>query len=115
MKEKKEIVGADIFLFFQGSVEALYKKLEALSLQDLRLSLIGNRGVRVWPQKMVETECIDTWRCRFIAKQKGAVVTSRQIADLLVLLAEAQLDFTQVETLCTFAGIPGYTLGQEEQ
>ena len=32
----------------------------------LKLSLITNRGVKVYPDGMKETFCTDHWRCRFI-------------------------------------------------
>lgn len=77
--------------------------------------MIANRGVMVWPNSMPETSCIDTWRCRFMAKEKGATVTTRQIANLLQELADADVEFVQTEHLCTFDGQPGYTVSQYDQ
>jgi isocitrate dehydrogenase len=46
---------------------------------------------------------------------KGHAITHKQIAHLLVQLAEANIDFTHTEHLCTFDGQPGYTVAQDEQ
>ncbi len=113
-KQKKETVGVDIFIQSDDEVEKIYEKLAPLC-DPLKLSLIGNRGVRVWPKKMAETYCVDSWRCRFVSKEKGKTITHQQIIDLLGRMAAAHIDFTHTENLCTFDGVPGYTLGSDEQ
>lgn len=115
LSHKIETVGVDIFVYFDKDVEELYKKLSKINLNGFRLAMISNRGARVWPEKMPETSCSDSWRCRFVSQEKGASVTHKQIAELLKNLAEAGVNFTQTENLCTFDGKPGYTLAQEEQ
>lgn len=112
---KKETVGIDVFVQSSESVESLSKKLQGLTNEHLKLSMISNRGVRVWPEKMPETFCIDTWRCRFVSPQKNQPVSHEKIARLLSKLADAGIDFTQTQNLCTFDGKPGYTLSQDEQ
>lgn len=112
---KKEVVGVDVFIHANGSVDDLHKKLEKLPKSGLRLTLIGNRGARVWPEKMPEVSCGDSWRCRFVPERKGATLTHKEISTLLNHLAEQHLDFTQLETLCNFDGKPGYTVAQDEQ
>jgi isocitrate dehydrogenase len=113
---KKALVGIDVFVDFHEDVEALQKKISASgNNNDLSLTMISNRGVRVWPHKMPETACVDSWRCRFLANKKGSAITHAQIADLMQRLAHAHIDFTHTEHLCTFDGKPGYTLAQDEQ
>lgn len=114
-KSKKEIVGIDVFVNSAHDVNEVHKKLSPAVQGDLKLTFIGNRGVRVWPESMPETSCGDSWRCRFMSKEKGQPVSHKQIAALLQRFAEAHIDFTQAETLCTFDGVPGYTLSQDEQ
>lgn len=109
-----KIKGVDVFVSYRGDVEKLQQKLEAAQTTHLKLSMISNRGVKVWPDKMPETFCIDSWRCRFTSPQKSEV-THEQIADLIKSLAQAGLPFTQTENLCLFDGQAGYTLGQDEQ
>jgi isocitrate dehydrogenase len=75
------------------------------------LSMITNRGVKVWPGGLPETFCTDHWRCRFMAAP-GSRFDHATIAALLSRLASAGVDFIKTETLCTFDGEPGYSLGQ---
>lgn len=113
--KKKELVGVDIFIEGSADTKALKSKLKNFENNPLKLKMIANRGVMVWPNSMPETSCIDTWRCRFMAKEKGATVTTRQIANLLQELADADVEFVQTEHLCTFDGQPGYTVSQYDQ
>lgn len=107
---KKEIVGVDVFLQWTGgSPTELAEKLQPTSTAHLPLTMITNRGVKVWPQGFPETFCTDHWRCRF---QNGAAVSHADILQLLERVAAAGFDFIKTENLCTFDGKPGYSLGQ---
>ncbi len=112
---KKERVGVDVFIEGSLDTNTLKSKLDTLNSDSLQLTMIANRGVMVWPNSMPETSCIDTWRCRFMAKKKGSVVTTKQVANLIQELADKEIDFVQTEHLCTFDGQPGYTVSQNEQ
>ncbi len=101
---KKELVGVDIFIQWKDDVEALARQLDSLPLK-----MIANRGVKVWPNKMPETFCVDSYRCRFASPSQP------QVIDLLQALHKKNLDITQIEYLFNFDGVPGYTLGQDEQ
>lgn len=111
----KETVGVDVFVQWNENAEKLQKKLSEANQGELRITMIGNRGVSVWPVQMLETFCVDSWRCRFMSATKGKAVSHKQIADLLQHLASAQIDFNHTEHLCTFDGKPGYTVAQDEQ
>lgn len=115
LPKAKTTVGVDVFVESHGTVEELHAKLAGLNLSDLKLTLIGNRGVKVWPEIMPETACGDSWRCRFLSEEKGKTITHLQIVGLLQKLAEKQIDFIHTENLCVFDGVPGYTLAQDEQ
>lgn len=112
-KPSSAIKGVDVFIYNEGTLEQLQKSLSSLS--TLKLSFIGNRGVRVWPGIMPETSCSDSWRCRFVSKEKGGEVTYDQIVNLLKSMSEKGIPFTHTENLMEFDGKPGYTLSQEEQ
>jgi isocitrate dehydrogenase len=114
-EQKKETVGVDVFVDFNGSPEELGKKMKSLEQDGFKLKMITNRGSVVWPTKHPETTCIDNWRCRYVSATKGVPVTHAQIAALLAKLATSGVDFVQTENLCTFNGVPGYTLSQDEQ
>lgn len=112
-KTKKELVGVDVFIQWEKSVDELVKKIN--QLDDLKLQMISNRGVRVWPEGHPETLCVDCWRCRFGHPQKNVSITSDQVILLLKTLAKAGLDVVQTQSLYTFDGHAGYTLAQDEQ
>ena len=61
---------------------------------------------------MPETFCTDHWRCRFMGSEKGSPVTTAQIVNLLNRIDQMNLEFIKLETLCTFDGELGYSLGQ---
>jgi isocitrate dehydrogenase len=113
-QEKKELVGVDLFLDWKGhDPEQLSQQLRALPQSDLKLKMITNRGVKVWPDGFPETMCTDHWRCRFIpAAAQG--VTHTQVIALLQACQAAGLDFIKTENLYTFDGVKGYSLGQGE-
>jgi isocitrate dehydrogenase len=93
--------------------EDLGPKLEGINGDGLKLKMITNRGVKVYPGGFPETFCTDHWRCRFVGED-GKAVQHRQIVSLLGRAADAGLDFIKTEQLCTFNGQPGYSLGQGE-
>lgn len=112
---QKKIVGVDIFIQSNESVDKVSKKLVSFNDGNWKLTMIGNRGVRVWPGSMPETACGDTWRCRFMASQHGGTVSRKQIVGLLQKMDDAGIDFNQTEHLCTFDDKPGFTVAQDEQ
>lgn len=95
-KINKKIVGVDIFIDWDKGVEKLHHELDARKSKALSLSAIYNRGVQVWPQKALETLCIDSWRCRYLT-EKGSH------SDIIALLEQlAPLDFTHIELIYEF-------------
>ncbi|MGF1469649.1 MAG: NADP-dependent isocitrate dehydrogenase [Sandaracinaceae bacterium] len=115
-RRAKAMVGVDVFLdWAEGdrNPEALAEKLAPASGDALDLVVITNRGVKVWPRGMEETFRSDHWRCRFHSRS-GGPVTHAQLAALVTRVGELGLDWIKTETLCTFDGEPGYSLGQGE-
>ena len=114
-RAKKELVGVDVFLdWVEGSANQLGEKLALVAGEELRLTMISNRGVKVWPGGHSETFCSDHWRCRFISQTEGGAVTHDQIVQLLRRVAGAGFDFIKTENLCNFDGERGYSLDQGE-
>lgn len=114
-KEKKDLVGVDIFIEWDDTLEKLEKKLLGLKGTSFKLTLISNRGARVWPQKAPETSCTTSWRCRFMSQKDAKGVSHQPVIDLLQAMHKEGLDFTEVQNLFTFDGKPGYTVSQEDQ
>ena len=110
---KKEMVGVDVFLHWRdGSPDTLGSRLAAADTDALGLLMITNRGVKVWPQGMPETFCVDHWRCRFMARSKQGIIQHSDILALLQRVTALGFDFIKCENLCNFDGEPGFTLGQ---
>lgn len=112
---KQDVMGIDIFVQSNGNVEDVHKQITAIDLGKLQLTMIANRGVKVWPNTMKETSCVDNWRCRFMNKNKGSPITRQEIAELLGKFAQAGIAFNQTELLSNYDGKPGYTVAQDEQ
>lgn len=104
----KELVGIDVFCDWDGSADALAEKLQGAATSKVKLEIITNRGVKVWPEGIPETFCTDHWRCRFSAEG----FSNADVAELLGAFAAAGIDFVKTEHLYTFDGERGYSLGQ---
>jgi len=110
---KKDLVGIDVFIdWTKGSPNNLGAALSGLASGDLKLVMISNRGVKVWPGGNSETFCSDHWRCRFMPQTSGGTIKHEQIIDLLTRVAGAGFDFIKTENLCNFDGERGYSLDQ---
>jgi isocitrate dehydrogenase len=112
---KKQLVGVDVFLdWTRGSANDLGDALSKLSGDGLKLTMMSNRGVKVWPGGHAETFCSDHWRCRFLSAAEGAAPSHQQIIKLLERVAASGLDFIKTENLYNFDGQRGYSLDQGE-
>ncbi|MEM1177503.1 MAG: NADP-dependent isocitrate dehydrogenase [Acidobacteriota bacterium] len=113
IRHERQLVGVDVFLYWDGDdrdPNVLGPKLEQLAASDFKLSMITNRGVKVYPDGMPETFWTDHWRCRF----RSEAAEPKQVVDLLARLTEAGLDVIKTENLYTFGGQPGFSAGQGE-
>jgi isocitrate dehydrogenase len=108
LQAKKDLVGVDIFLDWKlGTANDLGKALQKVNSEDLELTLITNRGAKVWPNGLPETFTTDHWRCRFLS-QLGTI-SHAQITNLLERVASNGFDFIKIENLYNFDGQPGYS------
>lgn len=110
---KKDLVGVDVFLHWrEGSPDKLGELIMAANTEALGLTMITNRGVKVWPKGLPETFCTDHWRCRFFARSEAGTILHSDIIGLLQRIDAQNLDFIKCENLCNFDGEPGFALGQ---
>ncbi|MCS6772145.1 MAG: NADP-dependent isocitrate dehydrogenase [Kiritimatiellae bacterium] len=107
----KKLVGVDVFVCGRHDANALGDRLRKCAAAPLDLQMVTNRGVKVWPDGLPETFCVDHWRCRFIAPSSAAT-THRDILALLGRIADAGIEFVKTEHLYEFDGKPGFSLGQ---
>lgn len=109
---KKELVGVDLFVHWNGyKADELASKIKQVDVLGVELSMITNRGIKVWPEGFEETFCTDHWRCRF-KPTNGAGVTKYQIIELLEKAEAHGIDTIKTENLYTFNGKQAYSLGQ---
>lgn len=109
-KAKKDLVGADVFLHWDaGTAKELGDTLKKLPVKGLELSMIANRGVKVYPDASSSIFCTDHFRCRFLASDKNGVLTHNDIIELLKTINEAGFDFIQTQHLYNFDGVPSYS------
>jgi isocitrate dehydrogenase len=112
---KKELVGVDVFLdWTRGSANDLGDALSKVNGEGVKLTMISNRGVKVWPGGHAETFCSDHWRCRFLPESEGGKVAHGQVVSLLGRIADSGYDFIKTEGLYTFDGERGFSLDQGE-
>jgi isocitrate dehydrogenase len=112
VEEKRGLVGVDVFIYSPETAQKFERKLRAVATTGLKLSMISNRGVRIWPEGHPETSCIEQWRCRFMHREKGASVSQNQVIELLQELTIAGADIIKTENLYLFDNQPGYSSAQ---
>lgn len=110
---RKDLAGVDIFVHYSGTdpdqLAAILKDLE--NKCEVKLSMITNRGIKVWPEGFKETFCTDHWRCRF-KPSEGTIFTKQHIHALLLFAEALGIDTIKTENLYDFDGVPAYSLGQ---
>lgn len=120
---EKKLVGVDVFLDWSGNnANKLGEALDVLGIFNMKLKMITNRGVKVYPNGIPETFCTDHWRCRFVSSQalvKGDEPVYReidfeQVVALLSKLNSSGFDVIKTENLYEFDGKRGFSLGQGE-
>ena len=108
----KQLQGVDLFVHWSGTnPNELARKVQQLNGKEVQLTMITNRGIKVWPDGFPETFCTDHWRCRF----KNVIEGTMQKSAIINLLNHAEqigLDVIKTENLYAFDGIPAFSLGQ---
>ncbi|MFT6827375.1 MAG: isocitrate dehydrogenase [Roseivirga sp.] len=108
----KELVGVDIFVHWPGAnPDELAEKLKGMENDKIKLTMITNRGIKVWPEGFSETFCTDHWRCRFKPTENSQINKS-DILELLQSALHQNIDTIKTENLYLFDGKAGYSLGQ---
>lgn len=109
---KKELVGVDVFVHWNGSnPNELADHVKKMESNVIKLSMITNRGIKVWPDGFEETFCTDHWRCRF-KPNEGYEINKVNIIELLNKALSVDIDTIKTENLYSFDGKAAYSLGQ---
>jgi isocitrate dehydrogenase len=109
---KKELVGIDLFVHWNGtSPDVLAEKMKLLNIRGAQLTMITNRGIKVWPDGFSETFCTDHWRCRY-KPINGKTISKLDIIQLLSHAINYNIDTIKTENLYEFDGKSAFSLGQ---
>ena len=112
---ERDVIGADVFIEFDGSAQSLGETLDAAAEgSSFRLKMISNRGTLVYPARGANTDCVDHWRCRFVLHAPSVDIPKASIDDLLGRIADKGLRWMQIEKLQRFDGADAYTKAQGE-
>ncbi|MEO1434240.1 MAG: NADP-dependent isocitrate dehydrogenase, partial [Bacteroidota bacterium] len=109
---QKDLVGIDIFVDWPGlNPDMLADRLQNMETTNTRLSMITNRGIKVWPNGFEETFCTDHWRCRF-ERVVERPLNKQEIIKLLYNAEALNIDTIKTENLYSFDGEKAFSLGQ---
>jgi isocitrate dehydrogenase len=115
LESKKELIGVDVFVENRHlTPNELGEKLSKIT-GPLKLVVITSRGLKIWPNCMIEAPDANNCSCRF--QSDGDVknlktVTHQDIINLLTQFDELGLDVIKTENLYTFDGKLGFSLAQ---
>ena len=105
-----ELKGVDVFVYWPSrNANELAAAMQKIPDGGLKLQMIDNRGVKVWPAGMAETFCIDNFRCRYVAEGKAEMA---QVLGVLKSITDAGVEIASTQMLRNFDGKSGYTLAQ---
>lgn len=105
---QRELLGVDMYVFFPGPLDVLQSQLGGLKHGPLKVSMIGNRGSKLWPDGVSDATCVDVWRCRFTSNQQGHVVAPQHIVALIADAVDKGFDVTRTENLYQFGNKQGF-------
>lgn len=112
-KEDKKLVGVDLFVHWRGTnpneLGAIMN--HAVATNAIKLDMITNRGIKVFPDGFEETFCTDHWRCRFKPTQ-GNSITAKDIISLMTSAEAHGIDVIKTENLYYFNGKQAFSMGQ---
>lgn len=112
---KKELVGVDVFIENHNlTPNELGEKISKIPTH-LKLIVITSRGLKIWPNSMIDAPDANQCSCRFQSSENMKAlkpITHQDIIELLQKFDEVGLDVIKTENLYTFDGKVGFTLAQ---
>jgi isocitrate dehydrogenase len=111
---RKLRVGVDVFVDRAGgNPDEIAAAMQKLGVAGAKLTVISNRGTKVWPNGNPDTYWSDHWSCRF-ESDGTQPFAARHVIELLSAAERAGFDVVKTEGLFTFDGQRGYSLAQGE-
>ena len=113
--EKMDLIGVDIFTRDDCESNKIGDKLvELAEATGMKLKMISNRGLKVYPNGHPETFLTDHWRCRYYATNQGDILKNADITDMMNRISNAGIEVIKTENLYMLKGERAYSLGQGE-
>jgi len=114
-RAQKELIGVDVFIEnFHLSPNELGEKLKKIA-SSLQLIVITSRGLKIWPDCMIDSPDTNSCCCRFQSSddiKQLKTISHQDILKLLQKFDELGLDVIKTENLYTFDGKLGFSLAQ---
>src|SRR6185437_13695014 len=109
--ERKVRVGVDVFVDRPGATpDGLAAALQGCAVAGTKLTVISNRGTKVWPNGNPDTFWSDHWSCRF--ESDGEPFNTGHALRLFEAVSNAGYEVIKTEGLFDFDGNRGYSLAQ---
>jgi len=112
---KKTFNGVDVYIDWDKdgrNGQVIGKALQKVEGGGLKLQMVTNRGVQVYPGGFPETFCTDFWCGRYLAAGDG--IGNEQVIELLGRIQAAGFDVVKTENLYAFDGERGYSADMSE-
>lgn len=116
-KPQKKLVGVDVFFNWDGgnSDEFAGKLNKITEKTSLKLQMLDNRGLKVWPKSQGASAIeSDFWRARFLPAGIDKKASHKEIVEILSVLTDEKLDYIKTENLYMYDHELGFTLAQGE-
>ena len=111
---ERRLAGVDVFIEAADRPDTLGPLLEQLAATTpLRLHLISNRGLQVYPSTGGTTDYVDHWRCRFLTRSPDANLSDAEIFQLVARIGQ-RYPWFRIQRLVEFDGEPGFSKAQGE-
>ncbi|MCP4924035.1 MAG: NADP-dependent isocitrate dehydrogenase [bacterium] len=112
--KSRKIVGIDLFVESTLTSEELGKNIESL-VEDtpMRLTVISNRGVKVYPNSEAQPDLVDAWRCRFRHRDENTDVSDQEACDLMQKVG-IKHPWSHIKKLFILDGEEAYSKAQGE-
>ncbi len=110
-RSHKERVGIDVFIDAPGAHPDTHAaQIRRLPINGAKLTVIANRGTKVWPHGDPDTFWSDHWSCRFECDSES--FSGKDAMQIVGALDAAGFDVVKTEGLFTFDGARAFSLAQ---